>query len=85
MDLGNAFVKPFIYGNHPFGKFLQGSVDQAVGHLAVEGIGHRTGDGGKGVSIAASGRLLFLHLSKVSYICLCNKELTNTEDKEYWI
>ena len=25
MDLGNAFVKPLIYGNHPFGKFLQGS------------------------------------------------------------
>lgn len=31
MDLGDAFVKPFIYGNHPFGEFLQGSVDQAVG------------------------------------------------------
>lgn len=55
MDLGNAFVKPFIYGNLPFGKFLQGIVDQAVGHLAVEGIGHRPGDGGKGVSIAAQG------------------------------
>ena len=55
MDLGDAFVKPFIYGNHPVGKFLQGSVDQAVGHLAVEGIGHRPGDGGKGIGIAAQG------------------------------
>ena len=49
----HALVKAFADLDHPVGQFLQGLVDEGIGHLLVIGIGHGASYGGERVGITA--------------------------------
>ena len=47
----HPLIKPLADIHHPVGEFLEGLVDEGVGHVLVVGVSHGAGDGSEGVGI----------------------------------